>query len=67
MSFIPDNRKIPTIDKFGYQLKTANLILSDRHNNYFLQPSELDKYLCNTIEQGVKSIDQLLENNEKFL
>lgn len=64
---IPDNRKVPTIDKFGYFGKTQGFVKAAIKDNYFLYPENLEKNLCKTIQQGINSIDELIENNEKFL
>ena len=64
---IPDNTKIPRIDTFGYTGKTQGFIKGAIKDNYFLYPEKLSKYFCKTIEEGVKSIDELLEKDEEFL
>ena len=61
---IPDNRKVPTLDKVGYFGKTQVFVRTAIKDNYFLYP---EKNLCKTIQQGINSIDELIENNEKFL
>jgi len=62
---IRDNNKIPTIDRYGHVPKTA--IKGGRQDNYFLEPELLEQYFCKTQEQSIKSIDRLIENNERFI
>jgi hypothetical protein len=66
MSQIPDERKLPKIDRFGYLPKTY-FLKGEGGANYFLEPSVLENFLCNTIEESIKSIDKLIINNERFL
>lgn len=64
--YIQDDTKIPKIEKFGYFLKCGGY-RGDGGTNYFLEPELLERVLCETIEESIKSIDKLIKNNERFL
>jgi hypothetical protein len=58
---------IPEVDRTEHSSEPSYITSYSANKNYFNSPELLEVNIVATIEDSIKSIDKLINNNEKFL